>query len=133
MDWQIAHLVEGSELLVAVMGYWPAFHDANVLRVERSGDTLTVVVHVFQMTSEVDARGHFVLTKHHLVTFELLGVIADTLPEKYDGDILFELAAERAEEGVVIAFVSVIGPEWSWQARCARVRIAALEPGKPDE
>lgn len=128
MDWRIAHLIEGSEHLVAAMGYWPAFHDAKVRRVKRNGDTLTVVVHVFQMTSEVDARGHFVLTKHHLVTFELLGVIADTLPERFDGDILFELAAERVEVGVLIVFESVIGPEWSWQARCARVRIAALEP-----
>jgi hypothetical protein len=132
VDWRIAHLVAGSERLVAAMGHWPSFHDADVRRVERSGDALTVVVHVFQMTSEVDVRGYFVLTKHHLVTFELLGVIADTLPEGYEGTTLFELVAERTDEGVVIAFESVIGAEWSWQARCAQVRIAALHPCGPD-
>jgi hypothetical protein len=73
MDSQIADLIEGSELLVAAIGNWPDFHDANVLRVKRSGDTLTVVVHVFQMTSEVDERGYFVLTKNHLVTWSRAG------------------------------------------------------------
>lgn len=55
------NVVENAAALEAIFGRWPSFHDAEVLRValDRSGDdgpTLELVVHVFVMTGEVDAR-----------------------------------------------------------------------------
>jgi hypothetical protein len=58
----------GEEKLKAIYGAWPSFHDAEVwsLAYERVPDGFSVVavIHAFQMTSEVDARGFYVL-KHH--------------------------------------------------------------------
>jgi hypothetical protein len=52
-------------------GYAPRFHDAEVLglTLDREGATCSLRVHGFEMTSEVDARGYFVSTKHVVVTF----------------------------------------------------------------
>src|ERR1700754_933885 len=77
-------LVRAGDLLVKAMGYWPSFHDAEVLKVTRTSDSCTVIIHVFEMTDQVDSAGYFVLRKHHLVELCLLGVQADSLPSHYD-------------------------------------------------
>ena|SRR5438552_4170838 len=72
---QIPDIV-GSKLVTNVFGYWPSFHDAEVVRLtlERSesvpsGAELATEVHVFEITSEVDARGSYVCRHHVLVSF----------------------------------------------------------------
>lgn len=68
--------IEGAEKLVAVFGYWPSFHDAEVLwlRLDRRpvledifGPTLEVMVHTFEITSEIGPDGAYVLRHHVLV------------------------------------------------------------------
>jgi hypothetical protein len=76
--------ITGAEQLVAVFGYWPSFHDAEVLwlRLDRCahgdgcyGPMLEVVVHAFEMTSEVGPDGHYVLRHHVLVHLRFLDVV----------------------------------------------------------
>ena len=87
---------ENSEALVSVFGYWPSFHDAEVLRVvlDRSGDegpTLEAVIHVFEMTNDVDWKGHFVLTHHTEVTLRFTEVALTRLQWFNQQNVLFEL------------------------------------------
>src|SRR5438552_10145344 len=60
--------IRGEERLKAIFGAWPSFHDAEVwsLAYERVPDGFSVaaVIHAFQMTSEVNARGYYVLKNH---------------------------------------------------------------------
>jgi hypothetical protein len=72
-------LVENAALLESIFGRWPSFHDAEVLRVvlDRSGDdgpTLEATIHVFEMTSDVDAKGFYVLKNHTEVTLRFTSV-----------------------------------------------------------
>lgn len=76
--------IAGAEHLVAVFGYWPSFHDAEVLwlRCDRRahghgcyGPTLEALVHAFEMTNEVDADGCYVLRHHVLVHLRFLDVV----------------------------------------------------------
>jgi hypothetical protein len=69
-----AELLANSDLLVGVMGYWPSFHDANVKKVLREFDACRALIHVFEMTDEVDSKGYCVLTKHHLVAIQMSGI-----------------------------------------------------------
>jgi hypothetical protein len=73
---EIRNQICGAERLVSVFGYWPSFHDAEVLSLGLDrranghgchGPTLEALVHAFEMTSEVGADGHFVLRHHVLV------------------------------------------------------------------
>ena len=64
-----AGLFEDAQRLTAIFGRWPSFHDSEVLRLvlDRSGPegpTLEAIIHVFQATNELDARGYYVLKYH---------------------------------------------------------------------
>jgi len=69
--------VDGANLLAERFGHWPSFHDAEVLwiRLDRrnglqlQGPTLEMLVHVFQVTSEVTEDGYYRLKNHSLVHF----------------------------------------------------------------
>jgi len=87
------------EALFDHFGYWPSFHDANVMSYTGpSGEhpTVDLVLHTWEMTSEVDAKGYCVLRKHVLVTFRFASV-RDACLERFDsGNILFGMNITRA-------------------------------------
>ncbi len=62
--------------VVEWFGYKPKFHDSEVVSIElrRSPDPSIIRIHAFQMTSEVDESGYFVLDKHALITFNLTDI-----------------------------------------------------------
>ncbi len=71
--------IENEEVLIGRFGRWPSFHDAEVIRArfEREGSDAPFMesdIHVFEMTSEVDSSGHYVLKNHTLVTLRFCNV-----------------------------------------------------------
>lgn len=56
--------------LVEWFGSWPSFHDAEVTRIHlnRFGPSY-VDVHVFRMTTDLTATGHYRCDMHAVVTF----------------------------------------------------------------
>ena len=74
--------IENSDALTAIFGRWPSFHDSEILsvRLDRHGhdafrgSTLEADIHVFEITSEVDGRGYFVLRNHTFVTLRFLQI-----------------------------------------------------------
>lgn len=76
--------IENAESLEFVFGRWPSFHDAEVLRVvlDRSGEdgpTLEAAIHVFEMTSEVDSGGYYILRHHTEVILRFTDVALSRL------------------------------------------------------
>lgn len=74
----------GVEQVLAVFGYWPSFHDAEViwLKLDRQshvegshGPTLEALVHVFESTTQVDSDGYYVPRHHHLVHLKFAEVV----------------------------------------------------------
>jgi hypothetical protein len=74
----IESLIIGSEKLTATFGYWPSFHDAEILELHfwrgniqtEKGiydfPVLTLTIHLWELTKDVD-QGYFVL-RHHTLT-----------------------------------------------------------------
>lgn len=62
----------GAEDIIAWFGYWPSFHDSEVISIslERPG-ICRVVVKTFETTREIDANGGYKSVKHATVTFVL--------------------------------------------------------------
>ena len=63
--------IQNGHLLTDIFGRWPSFHDAEVLRItlDRGGAQsfvpyLQATIHVFEMTSQIDERGRYVLKNH---------------------------------------------------------------------
>lgn len=67
---------EGSHLLIEKFGKWPSFHDSEIRRLALAtpkihGDlaSLEMVVHCWELSSDIDETGHYILRNHTLVTF----------------------------------------------------------------
>ena len=123
-----SEVIGQSQVLVDAMGFWPTFHDAHLLRARCVDGKCSVVLHVFEMTDEVDGAGYFILIKHHLVTLDLLDVSSSSMPEGYDGDILDSIEARRSDSGAVVEFESAVDPDRSWQVECREARISDVVP-----
>jgi len=129
--------IDGEEKLSAIFGAWPSFHDAEVLslcyeRTARSFD-VTTVIHVFEMTSEVDQRGHYKIVKHTRVTLRCEDA-TDVQLEGFNGqNVLSSLSI--VEEGLnsertyVVTFGGCFGIEGF--LRCQRVVVVDAIPWTP--
>ncbi|QPF90018.1 hypothetical protein [Bradyrhizobium commune] len=118
--------LEGGADLCAWFESAPSFHDATLRELElRQGAPSCVVVHAFQMTSEVDARGYFVLKKHVDVTFTIFELIEVELSDFTEAGIIFALSIEIDSDGTTLSFDSSYGVHGRIKAR--RV-VVSFEP-----
>jgi hypothetical protein len=132
------------KLITDWFGYWPSFHDAEVLSMDLNrrprekgpGPSLVARLHTFEMTSEVDDRGYYKLRKHAIITLEFDGIEGISLDGFNGQNALAGLDLEEAvnQEGqpaLTIVFHPSFGVGCDFQCTLARVR--SVEPGKPDE
>jgi hypothetical protein len=133
--------IDGAEQLVAVFGYWPSFHDAEVLwlRLDRRsagegsyGPTLEALIHAFEMTPEVGPDGYYVLRHHVLVHLQFREVVELRLDGFNHQNALSGLdltdLQERQMERVrwAVRFDSTFGAEASFQ--CLAVEVVSVVP-----
>jgi hypothetical protein len=95
----IERKIKNSNLLMQVFGRWPSFHDAEVISIElfreASGVSLPNLrskIHAFEMTSEIDSQGFYVLRNHVLVTFLFSGIDENLVNGFNQQNVLWELA-----------------------------------------
>ncbi len=92
----------GQQLMEWFGGRVPSFHDAEVLELalDRDKARCNIKIHAFQMTSEVDAKGFFVLDRHVVVSFQLEGVANLELNDFNEQNAIYGLALSRtADQG----------------------------------
>lgn len=81
-----SQFIEGSSKLIDIFGYWPSFHDAEVLDLSLTrGEVkpekglyifpiLTVTIHLWELTREVNERGFLKCIKHTLAVLRFRNV-----------------------------------------------------------
>lgn len=137
--------ITGAEQLTSIFGYWPSFHDAEVLwmRLDRLqtpysfyGSTLETVVHVFEMTSEVDQTGHYVL-RHHVLAHLRFNEVIELKLEGFNGqNALFGLGIKDIRERQMerirweVSFDSSWGVDASFQ--CYSIEVVSVTPCNKD-
>jgi hypothetical protein len=128
----IIEQIAGSEKLLAVFGDWPSFHDAEVLWMkldrqphgEGNGPTVDVLIHVFEMTSEINPEGYYVLRHHTLVHLRFREVVELRLDGFNIQNSLSELQIsdlrERQWERIWfdVLFASSYGVQATFQCHC---------------
>jgi hypothetical protein len=129
--------VPGAEDLVAWFGYWPTFHDAEVLSIslDRVKGCL-VSIHAFERTAEVDDRGHYVLAKHATVVFHMEGFPADesgitnTRIEGFNHqNVLWGLVVNKGAWGYELALEGCFGVEGTIVCKTMSVTISPWSGG----
>jgi hypothetical protein len=131
----------GHEQLVSVFGYWPSFHDAEVvwLHLDRHGTalgpgpSLEAMIHAFQMTSETDPHGYLALRNHVLVHLRFAGIASFRCDSFYSQYALSELditeVGAHDSNGLPfeVGFNSVYGAEGIF-FRCRQIELVAVQP-----
>lgn len=121
----------GQQLLEWFDGRVPSFHDAEVLELalNREEARCSVKIHAFRMTSDVDAKGFFVLDKHVVASFRLEGVANLELNDFNEQNAIYGLALSRtADQGFRLELDPCYGLFGFIEARALTIE---LEPGKP--
>ena len=79
-DAAVETFIKGSEKLLQIFGHWPSFHDAEIINLHLwrgnvnpemdlyQFPVLTLDVHHWELTKQVDAKGYFVLQHHTRTT-----------------------------------------------------------------
>jgi hypothetical protein len=123
--------VEGAKDLCDWFGYWPSFHDAEVIRLHLNrSDASSLALHTWEMTKEVDEKGFYVLTKHVIVEFVMNEVVALSLSGFNHQNVVFGLAIERVDSGYRLNLGDCYGIAGTIDATDISIR---LTPGKPKE
>ena len=140
----IESLISGSQKLTSIFGYWPSFHDAEIIDFHFwRGDfdpkqeryvfpVLTVKLHVWELTKEVDQRGFLVLRHHTLSTLRFHNVEEFRMQGFNHQNAIFELFIEQQErtDGPSPFFSVEFRPSFGMGAafRCYQIEVLAAVP-----
>jgi immunity protein 50 of polymorphic toxin system len=123
--------VDGAKSLCDWFGYWPGFHDAEVisLHLNRRGAS-SLLLHTWEMTKETDARGYYILAKHIVVEFVLEEILDLSLSGFSHQNVIFGLTVETVENGFRLTLEDSYGVSGNIDAKQISIR---LTPGKPKD
>lgn len=121
--------VAGARDLFGWFGFWPSFHDAEVvsLQLERSSRS-SIAVHTWHTTNEVDARGYYVTQKHVVVQFLIDGILGMHLDGFNHQNVIFGLEIAKKDEGFELTLDDCYGLSGTILAQKLAIKLA---PGKP--
>ncbi|MGO9085263.1 MAG: hypothetical protein ACLQBK_08565 [Candidatus Sulfotelmatobacter sp.] len=121
--------IVGAHELHNWFGYWPDFHDAEVMKFHLDlGAPSTLAVYTWEMTNQVDANGFYELTKDVVVEFVLDGVTILNLQDPWEHSILLDLGISKTAAGFKLDLSSAYGLSGTIEAKEVSLHIT---PGKP--
>ena len=128
--------IENTELLESIFGCWPSFHDAEIRSIVitrdcDSGPQMDILIHHWQMTSEVDSKGYYILKNHTLTTMRFSNIsdllLADFNGQNVLGDIeISQTTGPDSESMFSVSLPTSYGCEASF--KCRRIRIISAIP-----
>jgi Immunity protein 50 len=125
------HEVAGCQALIEWFGRWPSFHDGEILSIALNrGGSSCVRIHTWEVTKEIDAKGHNIQRKHVVVSFFLERLADLELNGFSPQNVISGLAIQRSEAGLQLLLSPCYGIAGTLAAEAIRVE---FEPGEPDQ
>jgi hypothetical protein len=123
--------IHGASELHDWFGYWPDFHDAEIisLQLNRKGIS-SLRVHAWDTTKEVDEKGHYVMAKHIVVEFIFENISELALNGFSQQNVISGLDIEKIGPGFRVTLGECYGLAGSIEAERISLRIT---PGKPSQ
>jgi hypothetical protein len=144
----VGPLAEGGEKLTRLFGGWPSFHDAEILELHLDlghlepeknllkFPSLTLKIHLWEMTKEVDQNGYFVLLNHTLATLRFSDLDHLNIAGFNQQNVIMDLEIVRRErtDGPSPYFEVEIAPAFGLAASftCLSVTVVGAVPCNPD-
>lgn len=140
-------LVKGSEKLTRIFGYWPSFHDAEIIEMHFwRGDVepeqeryefpvLALKLHLWELTNEADSKGFLVRRHQTLATLRFFDVDAFEMEGFNHQNAILSLSIDRRErpEGPSPFFSVVLQPAFGMGAEFTCLRIEVVDAIPCDE
>lgn len=140
--------IAGSEKLTSIFGYWPSFHDAEVLELHfLRGDvrpekgvckfpSLTLKIHLWALTKEVDTKGYLVLRNHTLTTLRFQEVNTFEMEGFNHQNAMMSLSIKQDQQtkGHLPSFAVTIQAAFGMGAafKCTGVEVVDANPCTPE-
>jgi Immunity protein 50 len=121
--------IHGASELHDWFGYWPDFHDAEIISLHLNRDGISSLrVHAWDTTKEVDEKGHYVTAKHIVVDF-ILEKVSDLAMNGFSQqNVVSGLDIEKIGSGFRVTLGECYGLAGSIEAERISLRFT---PGKP--
>ncbi len=144
----IAPLINGSEKLTRVFGYWPSFHDAEILELHFfRGDVrpdegiykfplLKLKIHTWELTNEINPQGYLVRRHHTITTIDFCDVSGFQMEVFNHQNAVFALSitSQHRLEGPSPYFAVEVEPAFGMGAsfKCLRIEVIDAVPCTED-
>ncbi len=138
--------IEGSEKVLELYEEWPSFHDAEILSVNldrqktsgQYGPTVTIKLHTFVMTNEVDNKGYYKTIKHAQIIFQFYDVVEFELTHGFGiqnslSDVSFKDIRSHQEEGINYAVEFCAHFNCDIDFKCSSITVIEVKEGIPNE
>jgi hypothetical protein len=144
----IESLIVGSEKLTNIFGYWPSFHDAEVLELHfwrghidigqqiYDFPVLILKIHLWELTNQTNSEGYLVLRHHTLTTLRFRDVEDFQMQGFNHQNAIFALSMVRQErtERPSPYFSIELEPAFGISAsfKCLGMEVVDATPCDPD-
>jgi hypothetical protein len=121
--------IDGAQSLYDWFGYWPSFHDAEILYLHLNRTGLSqMAVHTWHMSNRTDAESFYILEKHVVVDFALQSISDLELVQFSHQNVLSNLSVEKKND----RFALILWPCYGLAGRIEVSKISiTLRPGRP--
>jgi len=125
----VLQAVEGARGLYDWFGYWPNFHDAEVisLHLNRRGSS-SLSLHTWELSKDVDEKGYFILSKHVVVEFVMKEVVGLSLNGFNHQNVISGLAIEPSEGAYRLVLENCYGVAGYLEAKDISIRLTLGKP-----
>ncbi|MGI4756527.1 MAG: Imm50 family immunity protein [Janthinobacterium lividum] len=107
---EILASVQGAQDIVGWFGYWPSFHDSEVVSIELHRSTTSHVrVHAFRGVAKTDERGHYKQEKHATVSFAIKDISSLALSGFNNQNVLSALLLKKVDAGTQLILADCYG------------------------
>jgi hypothetical protein len=119
-----------SEIVLNHFGYWPSFHDAEILELKfyllvGERPTLDMKIYVFESTDRLDKEGRFIRDKKCILTFEFQEISNNKFSGFYSQNILGDLDIKEVDYKFRIWLNTDMGIEGKFD--CELIIVKSLE------
>ena len=138
--------IEGSEGILDLYGEWPLFHDSEILSVNLDrgktegnyGPTVTIKIHGFQMTNEIDEQGQYKTVKHAQIVFQFYDVVEFELTHGFGTQnplwgVSVEDIRSHQLEGINYSVGFGAHLNCDIEFKCASITVKSVDEGIPSE
>lgn len=124
---EINELITNSQLVTEYFGYWPTFHDSEIINIslEREGVTARMKIYVFNLLDEVNEQGAYKKDKECYITLKLNNITEISMSNFNHQNVIEELNLEEKLDQIHFLINSSFG--LYGEITCSEILVESLE------